>query len=173
MDIYVWQYCIVFFFSSRRRHTRYWRDWSSDVCSSDLRGSRTTIPLAAGRAQEGETILEQRLSKPCWWSVRPPGSVRTRSRSCRMRMRWPARSGGLHHRALDDDAAGRELPERDEELSSQGDNRRPLPAAVVVPHALLEPQAQLRRRLAPQPQPCKLDHPGQPPSASPEASLAS
>src|SRR3712207_7160421 len=25
------------FFSSRRRHTRYWRDWSSDVCSSDLR----------------------------------------------------------------------------------------------------------------------------------------
>src|SRR3712207_6521053 len=28
---------IYFFFSSRRRHTRYWRDWSSDVCSSDLR----------------------------------------------------------------------------------------------------------------------------------------
>src|SRR3712207_9000987 len=27
---------MVFFFSSRRRHTRYWRDWSSDVCSSDL-----------------------------------------------------------------------------------------------------------------------------------------
>src|ERR1035437_1710168 len=25
-----------FFFSSRRRHTRYWVDWSSDVCSSDL-----------------------------------------------------------------------------------------------------------------------------------------
>src|SRR5258707_7267688 len=25
-----------FFVSSRRRHTRYWRDWSSDVCSSDL-----------------------------------------------------------------------------------------------------------------------------------------
>src|SRR3712207_9333601 len=23
-------------FSSRRLHTRYWRDWSSDVCSSDL-----------------------------------------------------------------------------------------------------------------------------------------
>src|SRR3712207_7711583 len=26
----------MFFFSSRRRHTIYWRDWSSDVCSSDL-----------------------------------------------------------------------------------------------------------------------------------------
>src|SRR6266508_4894655 len=28
---------ICFFFSSRRRHTRWPRDWSSDVCSSDLR----------------------------------------------------------------------------------------------------------------------------------------
>src|SRR5207245_3475618 len=27
---------LVFFFSSRRRHTRCYRDWSSDVCSSDL-----------------------------------------------------------------------------------------------------------------------------------------
>src|SRR5690606_7150633 len=28
--------CVLFFFSSRRRHTRFSRDWSSDVCSSDL-----------------------------------------------------------------------------------------------------------------------------------------
>src|SRR5437762_8871235 len=28
---------VCFFFSSRRRHTRYIGDWSSDVCSSDLR----------------------------------------------------------------------------------------------------------------------------------------
>src|SRR5207237_3856297 len=28
--------CVVFFFSSRRRHTRFKCDWSSDVCSSDL-----------------------------------------------------------------------------------------------------------------------------------------
>src|SRR5690606_41112105 len=27
---------LTFFFSSRRRHTRFSRDWSSDVCSSDL-----------------------------------------------------------------------------------------------------------------------------------------
>src|SRR6476620_12733586 len=36
-----------FFFSSRRRHTRYWRDWSSDVCSSDLHtlgGPSSTVP---------------------------------------------------------------------------------------------------------------------------------
>src|SRR3712207_9298498 len=30
---------MFFFFSSRRRHTRYWRDWSSDVCSSDLQAN--------------------------------------------------------------------------------------------------------------------------------------
>src|SRR5690606_30610192 len=30
-----------FFFSSRRRHTRFSRDWSSDVCSSDLNTDRT------------------------------------------------------------------------------------------------------------------------------------
>src|SRR3984893_9657177 len=30
-------YFVFFFFSSRRRHTRWPRDWSSDVCSSDLR----------------------------------------------------------------------------------------------------------------------------------------
>src|SRR5256885_7178181 len=30
-------FCCVFFFSSRRRHTRLQGDWSSDVCSSDLR----------------------------------------------------------------------------------------------------------------------------------------
>src|SRR5882757_9699874 len=32
----IFVYGFFFFFSSRRRHTRYWRDWSSDVCSSDL-----------------------------------------------------------------------------------------------------------------------------------------
>src|SRR5690349_5466950 len=31
-------YYVHFFFSSRRRHTRSLRDWSSDVCSSDLAG---------------------------------------------------------------------------------------------------------------------------------------
>src|SRR6266498_5484659 len=42
---------ICFFFSSRRRHTRCGRDWSSDVCSSDLHapatsGLSTSSPLA-------------------------------------------------------------------------------------------------------------------------------
>src|SRR3989449_8569755 len=33
----------LFFFSSRRRHTRCSRDWSSDVCSSDLRFLATVV----------------------------------------------------------------------------------------------------------------------------------
>src|SRR6266699_5588373 len=33
-------YFFFFFFSSRRRHTRCGRDWSSDVCSSDLLGAK-------------------------------------------------------------------------------------------------------------------------------------
>src|SRR5690606_15540445 len=48
----------LFFFSSRRRHTRFSRDWSSDVCSSDLMMRRekgsTRPPLTE----------EQRRKKP-------------------------------------------------------------------------------------------------------------
>src|SRR6476620_1648574 len=40
-----------FFFSSRRRHTRYWRDWSSDVCSSDLgQSEESTVTQTSGPA---------------------------------------------------------------------------------------------------------------------------
>src|SRR3712207_8813916 len=39
------------FFSSRRRHTRYWRDWSSDVCSSDL-GDRMQLLAGTGRGDD-------------------------------------------------------------------------------------------------------------------------
>src|SRR3712207_40617 len=44
------------FFSSRRRHTRYWRDWSSDVCSSDLQ--LTAVDRSGGTtAHSGERTL--------------------------------------------------------------------------------------------------------------------
>src|SRR6266487_5874591 len=38
-------YRVLFFFSSRRRHTRWTGDWSSDVCSSDLRVRETVERL--------------------------------------------------------------------------------------------------------------------------------
>src|SRR6266496_4115112 len=37
-----------FFFSSRRRHTRSLRDWSSDVCSSDLGPLKQVLSLLPG-----------------------------------------------------------------------------------------------------------------------------
>src|SRR5690606_19051086 len=46
----------LFFFSSRRRHTRFSRDWSSDVCSSDLVnsqfGSESSTTLKPARAAD-------------------------------------------------------------------------------------------------------------------------
>src|SRR2546422_5533439 len=38
---------LFFFFSSRRRHTRCSRDWSSDVCSSDLTEVLGSLPMRA------------------------------------------------------------------------------------------------------------------------------
>src|SRR5688500_20115407 len=40
---------MCFFFSSRRRHTRLQGDWSSDVCSSDLRGTQAALRKRARR----------------------------------------------------------------------------------------------------------------------------
>src|SRR5690625_7802906 len=39
---------LIFFFSSRRRHTRWPRDWSSDVCSSDLLHLKPHVALYVG-----------------------------------------------------------------------------------------------------------------------------
>src|SRR5258707_11050397 len=52
-----------FFFSSRRRHTRYWRDWSSDVCSSDLFGlAKNNRLIAEIVAELAEAAEENRQS---------------------------------------------------------------------------------------------------------------
>src|SRR5688500_20394248 len=71
----------LFFFSSRRRHTRLQGDWSSDVCSSDLRscGCRST-PARRPPERDRDQVLglglllgrseERRVGKECrgrWW----------------------------------------------------------------------------------------------------------
>src|SRR5258705_9544270 len=69
---------ICFFFSSRRRHTRCLSDWSSDVCSSDLRTSRyqrhsygtpfvpiPTLVLARLALRKVERSEERRVGKEC------------------------------------------------------------------------------------------------------------
>src|SRR5437879_13421269 len=91
-----------FFFCSRRRHTTYLGDWSSDVCSSDLRSlhvtgvgerwrvpgghhvtssSSTTCALKIGRASCRERVYSS-LSEECvigYGWVR--ASLRTRDQS--------------------------------------------------------------------------------------------
>src|SRR5690348_161381 len=46
-----------FFFSSRRRHTRWTGDWSSDVCSSDLRRNLFMVTLGVYLVGSGLTAL--------------------------------------------------------------------------------------------------------------------
>src|SRR5439155_13223797 len=64
-------YLIFFFFSSRRRHTRWPRDWSSDVCSSDLPAFRDEeVALLAPRLADAlsqarpNEIVTYYLSQP-------------------------------------------------------------------------------------------------------------
>src|SRR5215510_7722691 len=49
----------VLFFSSRRRHTRWPRDWSSDVCSSDL-----LVRRGEGTMALGGSVVDGKLSGP-------------------------------------------------------------------------------------------------------------
>src|SRR5262249_59577914 len=54
------RYISYFFFSSRRRHTRLVSDWSSDVCSSDLRSTRTGEAPPTPRKQISKTHPQER-----------------------------------------------------------------------------------------------------------------
>src|SRR5207245_4188122 len=67
-----------FFFSSRRRHTRCYRDWSSDVCSSDL----STSPCGSWPVIPGPTSpVPPRAAMP-----NPPRSEERRvGKECRSR----------------------------------------------------------------------------------------
>src|SRR2546429_2522189 len=67
-------YLFVFFFSSRRRHTRCSRDWSSDVCSSDL-GGAARVAVAFAAPGQGD------VERPHAWNA-PRGS---RDRNARLR----------------------------------------------------------------------------------------
>src|SRR3712207_2961039 len=59
------------FFSSRRRHTRYWRDWSSDVCSSDLLPDPVrTTPIHAWHVAHGAVFEDVGQWKRPWYFPR-------------------------------------------------------------------------------------------------------
>src|SRR5262249_57365909 len=59
---------IIFFFSSRRRHTRLVSDWSSDVCSSDL------IRAIVDNPQKGQPGGRGRPARPTVWEKTSPGN---------------------------------------------------------------------------------------------------
>src|SRR5690606_40907415 len=77
---------VVFFFSSRRRHTIFSRDWSSDVCSSDLPGA----VCSAAAAEQTAPGLYRRRPEAVWLlrgALRPFCLVRMQigRASCRVR----------------------------------------------------------------------------------------
>src|SRR5690606_40194561 len=58
-------------FSSRRRHTRFSRDWSSDVCSSDLWSCWTTV-ASSWKAPPRRRRPTPASSRPTWGRRMPP-----------------------------------------------------------------------------------------------------
>src|SRR5439155_6216113 len=79
----------VFFFSGRRRHTRWPRDWSSDVCSSDLvfRSVNSYGLFAVMTTSRPEIIIKGSVDGTEWKTYEfkyKPGDLQRRPRFC-----WP------------------------------------------------------------------------------------
>src|SRR5699024_11851985 len=102
----IWYIDLVFFFSSRRRHTRSKRDWSSDVCSSDLRCQRARLPglgswtgavdlppgAVAGRSTRAGRLLPVRpgrRQRPAGGAGPAGGTEPTAARTARLRLAPP------------------------------------------------------------------------------------
>src|SRR5437867_12130353 len=65
-------FLFVFFFSSRRRHTRSYGDWSSDVCSSDLAGDLDAFDRRYSVNGGGQTLYQQYGAASSFLSVAKP-----------------------------------------------------------------------------------------------------
>src|SRR5699024_11783462 len=57
----------IFFFSSRRRHTRSKRDWSSDVCSSDLENHIVCLSRGAHSLEDYPKRDDENWLKHTMW----------------------------------------------------------------------------------------------------------
>src|SRR5436305_9193594 len=80
-----------FFFSSRRRHTRCGRDWSSDVCSSDLvrlNASPACQLSRVGSRQAGEALSRTACTFTPRLRLSPPPGTKVRSEERRVGKEW-------------------------------------------------------------------------------------
>src|SRR5262249_59170333 len=68
----------LFFFSSRRRHTRLVSDWSSDVCSSDLGATATAATRCWPRSSRRSPRRATRRRSRSWCSGRSGSRTRTK-----------------------------------------------------------------------------------------------
>src|SRR5438876_3800314 len=59
----------MFFFSSRRRHTRWTGDWSSDVCSSDLPCTSTAKASVPVWVTESSSVYQQVSQSRSVWPI--------------------------------------------------------------------------------------------------------
>src|SRR5205814_7576098 len=89
-------YSLLFFFSSRRRHTRCLSDWSSDVCSSDLGGRVRFLRIAKNTVRQERAVTIPFPTEGVnlvGFDPRPDGRVRSEERrvgkECRSRW-WPS-----------------------------------------------------------------------------------
>src|SRR5690625_1568207 len=138
-----------FFFSSRRRHTRWPRDWSSDVCSSDLRegdhaqyAERAPGPgLATRRLQRAHGPL--RGPRPSVGAARPDGG---RPRRDRGPVLLPCVAGGLAGRVGRRRPDTRPVPGRRHPPSLR-DRRARAPGRAGPPHRTSQPRGRGMIRL--------------------------
>src|SRR5206468_4612874 len=90
-------FLFFFFFSSRRRHTRSDRDWSSDVCSSDLSRSRDLAatfpsgPINDSSPESGFSAANRTRNGAPFQGV-------TRSEERRVGKECRSRGGGCHEK---------------------------------------------------------------------------
>src|SRR5690606_41001231 len=102
-----------FFFSSRRRHTRFSRDWSSDVCSSDLVAVDALEQLGEGpqvahRLPEAEPVIGEDAGEP--GVVLGEAVQLLRSEERRVGKEWRSRGAAVEPPANGADARTRETP---------------------------------------------------------------
>ena len=130
----------------------------SNLYSVAVRNSCTNFPLAAAGAQEDETILGFGISGQAYRRfvhLDPPGLIGSWKNA---EFGLGAVSGGLHNRALDDDAGVDVFPQRDEQLAGKRHDHWFTQATAVALHAVVEPACQRGVGLIAQPEPCQLDH---------------